>query len=527
MIMSLVSYEFLAFFAAAAILYYVVPKRFQWIMLLAVSFLFYAGGGAVYLLYPMITAVSTWFLALRIGRVDSAAQTYIQEQKPDKEQKKAYQAQIRKQKKRLMTTGILLNFGILVVLKYTDFLLGNLHVLLGPEEGAIPQISWVLPLGISYYTFQTMGYLIDVFRGRYRPEKNLFRFMLFVTYFPQMVSGPISRFDQLRKELFEEHPFDGTQFTFGLWRVLWGFFKKLVIADRIAPAVATITAAPDVYDGIYVLVGMLGYTLQLYADFSGCMDIVIGVSQCFGIRLPENFQRPFGAKNLSEFWRRWHMTLTGWFREYIFFPVSTSRFCRAVSRLAGRLGMKKVTKKLPVYIANLIVWFVTGIWHGAAWGFILWGLANGIVMMVSQELTELYRAFHRRFPQTDGSVYGAFQKVRTGLLFSGLLMFQYYPFGTVFAMLGNLLATGRLSQLFDGRFAELGLTAADFIVLAIGLLLMLLISILQETGSVRQKLAARPLVVRFAAVFLLFVTVLVAGCYGHGYNASQFIYNQF
>ena len=525
--MSLVSYEFLAFFAVAAILYYVVPKRFQWILLLAVSFLFYAGGGAVYLLYPMITAVSTWFLALRIGRVDSAAQTYIQEQKPDKEQKKAYQAQIKKHKKRLMTAGILLNFGILAVLKYTDFLLGNLNVLFRLQEGAIPQISWVLPLGISYYTFQTMGYLIDVFRGRCRPEKNLFRFMLFVTYFPQMVSGPISRFDQLKKELFEEHSFDGTQFTFGLWRILWGFFKKLVIADRIAPAVAMITAAPDVYDGIYVLVGMLGYTLQLYTDFSGCMDIVIGVSQCFGIRLPENFQRPFGAKNLSELWRRWHMTLTGWFREYIFFPVSTSRFCRTVSRFAGKLGLHKVTKKLPVYIANLIVWFVTGIWHGAAWGFILWGLANGIVMMVSQEFTELYRAFHRRFPKTDGSVYGALQKVRTGLLFSGLLMFQYYPFGTVFAMLGNLLARGRLSQLFDGRFAELGLAAADFIVIAIGLVLMLLIGVLQETGSVRQKLAARPLVVRFTAVFLLFVMVLVAGCYGHGYDASQFIYNQF
>ena len=525
--MSLVSYEFLAFFAVAAVLYYIVPKRFQWILLLAVSFLFYAGGGVVYLLYPLITAVSTWFLALRIGKADSAAQAYIQEQKPDKEQKKAYQARIRKRKMQLMMAGILLNFGILAVLKYTNFLLGNLSVLFSPEDGAVRQISWVLPLGISYYTFQTMGYLIDVFRGRYKPERNLFRFMLFVTYFPQMISGPISRFDQLRKELFEEHSFDGTQITFGLWRILWGFFKKLVIADRLAPAVAMITASPDTYDGIYVLIGMLGYTLQLYADFSGCMDIVIGVSQCFGVRLPENFQRPFGAKNLSEFWRRWHMTLTGWFREYIFFPVSTSRFCKAVSRLAGKFGMKKGSKKLPVYIANLLVWLVTGIWHGASWNFILWGLANGIVMMVSQELTGLYRSFHRRFPKTDGKAYGVFEKVRTGLLFAVLLMFQYYPFGTVFVMLGNLFMTGRPSQLFDGRLAGLGFTAADFIVLAVGLILMLLIGILQETGSVRLKLAEKPLVVRYTAIFLLFVMVLVAGCYGHGYDASQFIYNQF
>ena len=527
--MSLVSYEFLAFFAIAALLYYLVPGRFQWMLLLAVSILFYAGGGAVYLLYPLATAVSTWFLALRIGKEDSVSKAYIQEHKPDKEQKKAYQAHIRKRKKRLMIAGILLNFGILAVLKYTDFFLQNLNLLipLAGEDGSVWQAGWLLPLGISYYTFQTMGYLIDVFRGRYKPEKNLFRFMLFVTYFPQMTTGPISRFDLLREELFREHAFDGTQFTFGLWRILWGFFKKLVIADRIAPAVAMITSSPETYDGIYVLLGMLGYTLRLYADFSGCMDIVIGTSQCFGIRLPENFQRPFGAKNLSELWRRWHMTLTGWFREYVFFPVSTSRFCRAVSHLAGKAGLKTLSKKLPVYTANLIVWFVTGIWHGAAWNFVLWGLANGIVMMVSQEFAELYRGFHRRFPKADGSVYGAFQKVRTGLLFSVLLMFQYYSFGTVFAMLGSLITTGRLSQLYDGRFAELGLAGADLAVLAAGLILMLAVSVLQESGSVRKRLAERPLVLRYTAVFLLFAAILVTGCYGRGYDASRFIYNQF
>lgn len=527
--MSLVSYEFIAFFAIAVLAYYLVPGRLQWVLLLVASFLFYAAGGPIYLLYPLVTAISTWFLALMIGGVEAASQAYLQQHKLDKEPKKAYQARMRKRKMYLMVAGILLNFGILAVLKYTDFFLRNLNLMIpiAGEDGDIRFGRWLLPLGISYYTFQTMGYLIDVFRGRCQPEKNLFRFMLFVMYFPQMTSGPISRFDSLKKELFKSHAFDGTQFTFGLWRILWGFFKKLVIADRIAPAVAMITGSPDTYDGIYVLLGMLGYTLQLYADFSGCMDMVIGVSQCFGVRLPENFQRPFGANNLSELWRRWHMTLTGWFREYIFFPVSTSRFCKAVSRGAGKCGMKTFGKKFPLYAANLVVWAVTGIWHGASWNFVLWGLANGIVLVVSQELTGFYRGFHRRFPKAKGRAYDLFQKVRTGLLFSVLLMFQYYSFGTVFAMLGSLIATGRPSQLLDGRFAGLGLAGADLVVLAVGLIMMLAVSVLQASGSVREKLAEKPLFVRYAAVFFLFVAILVTGCYGLGYDAGSFIYNQF
>ncbi len=527
--MLLVSYGFLAFLAAAVIFYYLVPGRFQWILLLAVSFLFYASGGAVYLIYPLITSVSTWLLALAMGRADEKSRTFIEQQEPDKEQRRACLARAKKQKKRLMLAGLLLNFGILAVLKYTNFLLQNVNALipLTKADGSALRVNWVLPLGISYYTFQTMGYLIDVCRGKYGPEKNLARFTLFVTYFPQMVSGPISRFDQLRGELFQRHRFSGEQITLGSWRILWGYFKKLVIADRLAPAIAMITADPTAFDGIYVLVGMLGYTLQLYADFSGCMDIVIGVSQCFGIRLPENFQRPFGAENLSELWRRWHITLTQWFREYIFFPVSTSRFCRSLSRFAGKRGMKGLSRKLPLYIANLAVWSATGIWHGASWNFVVWGLANGIVLMVSQECAGLYRRFHKRFPAADGTVYGIFQKARTGLLFSVLLMFQYCPCAAVPALLVNLFTTGRFSQLADGRLASLGLAAIDVAILAAGVLLMLVVGILQGSGSVRKKLAARPLAVRYAAVFLLFAVVVVAGCYGHGYDASQFIYNRF
>ncbi len=527
--MLLVSYEFLAFFAAALILYYLVPSRFRWVFLLASSYLFYVSGGAAYLLYPLLTAASTWYLALRIGRLNAETREFIRVRKPEREEKKAYQARMRKRGKRFLLAGLALNFGILAVLKYTNFLLDNLNAVLfaGGAGKGFAHVNWILPLGISYYTFQSMGYLLDVYHGKYEPERNFWKFSLFVSYFPQIVSGPISRFDELKKELFAEHRFDGGQVTFGLWRILWGFFKKLVIADRLAPAVDMLCGSPDVYNGIYVLIAMLGYTLRLYADFSGCMDIVIGVSQCFGIRLPENFDRPFSAKSLAELWRRWHMTLTRWFRDYLFFPVSASRFSKACVRLAEKIAGKNFAVKIPVYVANLCVWLVTGIWHGASWKFVAWGLANGAVLILSQELTDRYRAFHKRFPAAEGRAYGCFQKIRTCLLFAVLLMFQYYPFGTVFSMLADLLLRGRPSQLFDGRFAALGLLPADLIVLGAGMLLMLLVSVLENSGSVRQKLAKCPLAVRYGLVFALFAAVLVTGSYGHGYDAGQFIYNQF
>ncbi len=501
--MNLVSYGFLGFLALVLALYYVVPRRFQWIFLLAASCVFYLSGGPVYLLYPLITTVTTWFLAGNMGRISAASKAHIKEQKLDREQKKAYQAVTKRKLRRRLVLGLLLNFGILAVLKFMN------------EAAAV---GWILPLGISYYTFQSMGYLIDVSRGKYEPEPSLPRFALFVSFFPQMVSGPISRFDVLKKELFSEHPLDGQQLSFGLQRVLWGYFKKLVIADRLGPAVSMITSSPETYGGIYAILGMLGYTLQLYADFSGCMDIVLGVSQCMGIRLPENFNRPFGAESLAELWRRWHMTLTQWLREYIFFPVSTSRFSKWLSRF---------NKKAPVYAANITVWFVTGIWHGVTWRFVAWGLANGVVLMISQELTGWYRKFHKRFAFADSRGYGCFRKLRTGLLFSWLLSFQYYSFGMVFVMTGSMIAGSRIGQLFDGSFAALGLTGPDLAVLAVGILLMYLVSRLKESKDVRQILAEKPLAVRYAVIFSLFLLVLVTGTYGHGYDAGTFIYNRF
>lgn len=527
--MLLVSYEFAAFLILLLAVYYLVPGRFQWLLLLAASYLFYASGGLFYLCYPLFTTLSAWIIARKIGRITRQSKAYIREQQMDRGQKREYNKMVKKRQRRWMQLGLVLNFGILAVLKYANFVLANLNGLFhfAGAELELSYVSWILPLGISYYTFQSMGYLIDVYYRKYEPEENLARFALFVSFFPQVIAGPISRFDQMKENLFASHGFEWQQVKEGAQRMLWGYFKKLVVADRIGPAVLTIIGAPETYDGIYVLFGMVGYTIWMYADFAGGIDIVLGVAQMFGIRLPENFDRPFFSRSLGEFWRRWHMTLMLWLREYIFFPVSTSRFAKKISELVNRLFGKEAGTKAPVYVGSIVVWLTAGIWHGASWNFVAWGMANCVVMLVSQELTGCYRSFHKKYAFSNRPQYRCFEIIRTFLLFGCLEMFEYYSFGKVFAMFWNMLTRARIGQIFDGRLAALGLSRADWLAAGLGILLMFGISVLQEKGSVRKRLAQKPAVIQYAAVFGMFLVVLVAGVYGHGYDASQFIYNQF
>ncbi len=508
--MLLVSYDFVAFLFLLLVVYYLIPRRFQWICLLAASYLFYGWGGAFYLLYPVFTTMSTWFLAARIGRLTQQSR-----------EKSLPRQQVKKSQRRLLILGLVVNFGILAALKYFNFVVDNVNELLG-AAGVLREFShvnWLFPLGISYYTFQAMGYLIDVYYRKYEPERSLPKLALFVSFFPQMVTGPMTRFDQMRQELFTPHCYDFTNIKQGFRRILWGYFKKLVVADRLGPAILMIVSCPETYDGIYVLLGMVGYAIWMYADFAGGMDIVLGAARLFGIRLPENFEQPFFSKSLAEFWRRWHITLMTWLREYVFFPMAGSRLSRRLAKLMGR--------KAPVYIASVTVWLIAGIWHGASWNFVAWGMANCLVMLISQELTGLYRSFHQKFRFSNGKGYGYFQIMRTFMLFCCLEMFEYYPFEGVFKMLGSFLSSGSVRQLWDGRFGTLGFCLADLVVLAGGILLIFLADIFQRTGKLGEKLDRQPGVLQYTVVFGLFILVLITGVYGHGYDASQFIYNQF
>ncbi|MBF1269260.1 MAG: MBOAT family protein [Oribacterium parvum] len=528
--MSIVSQHYFIFLAVLLPLYYFTAEASRWKVLLFASFVFYLfSGTSFYIVFILLTTLSTFFLGKWIGRMAEETDKKLHTEVLEKEEKKRYKKELKKRQRRVLILGLFFNFGILAILKYTNFVIENVNALLyhGGNEQQFSMMNWIFPLGISYYTFQAMGYLIDLYRGKSSAEKSLPRFALFLCFFPQLSFGPISRYSELNRNLFAGHAFDFKNIRFGASRILWGFFKKLVIADRLSIAISLITSDPDTFNGIYILVGMIGFTLQMYADFSGGMDIILGTAELLGIRLPENFNRPFFSKSLAEFWRRWHMTLMQWFRDYIFYPLSGSRFCITGMNFFSSKNLPAIASRFPIYVASISVWFITGLWHGASWKYIAWGLVNCFVILLSQEMTPLYRAFHKHFPKCRGRVYDAFQVIRTFLLFSFIEMFEYYSFANVFRMSFNMLTNFHIQDLYDERFSTLGLSLSDWIVVFLGVLLMLYISLLQRKGSVRERLSKKPEALRFTLYFLLFLSVLLLGIYGQGYDAGSFIYNQF
>jgi hypothetical protein len=350
--------------------------------------------------------------------------------------------------------------------------------------------------------------------------------LLFASYFPQLLQGPISKHSELAPQLTAGKAFDGKEFSFGLQRMLWGFFKKLVIADRIAAAVGALQGTQ--YNGMGFFLLMLFYAIQIYGDFTGGIDIVLGLSQALGIKLTENFIRPFFSKNIAEYWRRWHISLGEWMKSYIFYPISVSQPMLKLSKSA-RKKWGNSGKRLPVYVASVATWFVTGIWHGLTPNFVLWGMLNCFVIVVSEELNPLYAKFHNRLGWKDKKWYGVFEILRMFLLMNLIRIVDLFPnVGDYFARMGSMLTTFNFHVLWDGTMLKLGLTQLDYIILGASILLVFVVSLIQEKkGSVREMLHNANPVLRYALIFGLLVIVLLLGRYGLGYDSGNFIYNQF
>lgn len=526
------SYGFIGFIAVLFVLYYFIPKRFQWMLLLVFSYIFYFLADPHYLLYILATTVSVYWLGCKIEGLHREQSVYLKAHKEtlSKEEKKRYKSGIKQRQWKILLLGLFINLGILIVVKYTNFMIANVNSVLHyfGSERAFGFWNIVLPMGISFYTFQAVGYIIDVYRGTCKAEHNPFKFALFVSFFPQLVQGPISRFGDLSQTLYAEHDFDSRAVCYGLQRVLWGFFKKLVIADRILIGVNAIIKTPENYSGAYVFVGMMFYALELYADFTGGIDIAIGVAEVLGIRVAENFNRPYFSKSIKEYWRRWHITMGTWFTDYIFYPISVCRPMLKLSKFSRRHLGDVIGKRIPVYLSSFAVWLATGIWHGASWNFVVWGLGNWVVIMVSQELEPLYQKFHGRFHLEGNRGYQLFQVVRTIFLMSCLRTFDCYrDVPLTFRMFGTMFTEWNWHILWDGSLLNIGLGVADYVILAAGMCILILVSMVQRTGKVRDKIAGRPYAVRFILWYGLFLVTLLVGIYGIGYDASQFIYNQF
>lgn len=542
--MLLTSYEFIAFFALLFVCYYILPKRFQWVLLLIGSYAFYfisgavsdggfeLSGGLFYVGLLFATTLITYGTAIAIEHCGEKQKRYLKEHKEElsREDKKHYKELGQKKKRRIMICGLLAALAILAVFKYADFAIDNINFWID-RVGSGNELNYfdlLLPMGISFYTFQSLGYLLDVYWERCETQKNLGKYMLFVSFFPQLIQGPISRYSDLEISLYEEHSFDWKNIRFGLERILWGFFKKLVIADTIITAVECLIT-DDYYNGAWVLVGIIFYGIELYADFTGGIDITIGVAQTLGIKVQENFIRPYFSKNIAEYWRRWHISMGTWFRDYIFYPMSISKSMNKLTRFCKNHLGKGFAKRVPVYLATMVTWFATGIWHGASWNFIMWGVMNGVVILISGEFEPFYEWFRKKFPRlVRTSAYKAFQIIRTFLLMGTLRMFDCYEdVPLTFQMFGSMFRDFDLSALTAEEFSYLGLTPAQYIIVFAGTLLMFAVSLLQRKGSVREWISAKPYIVKYTIFVGLFLAVLLFGAYGVGFDASQFIYNQF
>lgn len=526
------TFDFLVFLGIVVLLYKIFPQKFRWFVLLVGSMTFYAFAGLSFLVYILSSIIIVYIGSVQMHRIQLKFSA-LAKSEDDSAKRKELKAKSKSKTALWLAFSLIGSLGLLAMVKYTDFAIENINAIfnLFSIDRQFGFMKFALPMGISFYTFQAVGYLMDIYREKTTPVKNPLKLALFISFFPQIVQGPISRFQELSKTLYSGDPITKHNFTRGSQRILWGFFKKLVIADRLWPALSVLTSNPYEYSGIYYLLSIGLYAVILFCDFTGGIDITIGVAEIFGIKLPENFDRPFYSKSIQEYWQRWHMTMYSWFRDYVFYPMSVSKRMLNFSKKARKVFGDGIGKRLPVHISLIWVWFITGLWHGATWNFIAWGLANGIVIMVSLELQPLYSHFHKRFPNTKSNlIYRGFQIFRTFWLMNMIRSFDIYEgVMNTFRMMFSVVTNFSLNQFLTYGVLGLDLYISDFVSAGVGLLVVFWISYLGKDGTdFRDKLTNNfSWQTRYLIIGIIFFMTLILGAYGFGYETRQFIYNQF
>ena len=526
--MTFVSAYFVAFLAVVALLYFVVPKTVRWAVLLAASYCFFFLNSEWLILVLFVQTLVTYLLGRWMGHVDGNIE--LPDDASAKERREA-KLSAKKKKHHILVFGVVFNIGIWVFLKYYNFFADSANVLLNLLGISLPSLSLLVPIGLSFYTLQAVAYLVDLQRGKIEADNSLPRFMLFMSYFPQILQGPIPRYSQLAHQLYEGHSFSYKRLCFGSQLILWGFIKKLVIADRIAIPVSQIFDNYLYYDGMLVFLAAAGYGLQVYADFSGGIDIARGFSEILGIELTPNFNQPYFARSIEEFWRRWHITLGAWTRDYIFYPLSLSKSFSRLGKTSRKLFGTVVGKRIPPFLAMFVVFLFIGFWHGAEWRFIVYGVMNGIFITLAILLVDQYDAMKKKLHIDEESAsWEFFQMFRTFLLCSTFRFFsRARSTAQAFRMMGAAtIGFFDLSFLVNGELLTLGLDTANWVVLVIGIVMMLFVDIVHEKGvSIRDVISEQGFVARWIIYLIAFAIPLVFGVYGAGFDSSAFIYQQF
>jgi len=478
------SLHFLVFFPIVIIIYFSLPHRFRWFLLLISSYYFYMSWKAEYAILILISTVIDYFAAIAMSK--------------HKEKKKRI---------KYLLLSIFANLGMLFAFKYFNFFSDSTRLLL--EQFTITlqpmTLKVLLPVGISFYTFQTLSYTIEVYRGKIKPERHFGIFAVYVSFFPQLVAGPIERAQNLLHQFYKKQSFDYIRVTDGLKLMLWGFFKKIVIADRLAYFVNEVYGSPFEHSGFTLIIATLFFSYQIYCDFSGYSDIAIGASQIMGISLMDNFKRPYYSRSVSEFWKRWHISLSSWFRDYLYIPLGGNRV------------------SVPRWYLNLMVVFlVSGLWHGANWTFVVWGGIHGSYLVISI----LTQKFRTRFAGMIGlskneMLHSAIKIIITFILVNiAWIFFRAETIGDAFYVLINIFR----DLTFENISTISQIVSWNSMFLSLGLICFLeIIHLLQEQRSVRQFFRGYPIYVRWPVYMILIWSIIFLG----NYESIDFIYFQF
>lgn len=526
--MTIVSLTFVLLVAVTSLLYFIVPKKVQWVVLLIGSYVFFFANSEWLLLVHVATSLFTFLMARWIHAVNQKGKDALKASADlTPADKKALKEKTKRSARRVLTLATVVVLGVLLFLKYFNFFASSTNQLLPFLK--LPQLKLLLPLGISFYTLQAVAYLMDVYRGKYEPDTNPFKFMLFMSFFPQIVQGPIARHNHLANQLYAEHSFDSTRCVKGIQLMAWGWFKKMVIADRVAVAVNEIFGNSGEYGGWMILLAAVGYGLQVYGDFSGGMDVARGVSQIFGIDLELNFRQPYFARSIEEFWRRWHITLGGWMRDYVFYPLSLSKVFGRMGKATMKVFGKYVGKRIPAFLAMFIVYFLVGFWHGADMKYIVYGVWNGLFIVAGILLEDTYKKVRTTAHIDDLSwPFNAFRMIRTFCLCSiGRLFSRADSLNIAWSMLGNLFGKTTMPVLEEAA-PFLGLSTGNWWVLLAAVIILLVVDVLHERNvQIRDLILKQNVVIRFAIYYAVIIILLVFGMYGPGYDSASFIYEQF
>lgn len=524
--MQLISYTFVIFWMLVFALYYLVPKKTQWYVLIGASVLFYMIGLRGIPVGLFLTALTTYGCGIYLGR-KLAQEKEALKQCACKEEKKAVKAAFQKKRKGVQILYIVFNLGLLVFYKYAVLAVPVMEKLTGSRPDFLTRV--IMPLGISFYTLTAIGYIVDAGRENCAVESSFLKVLLFLAYFPSVTQGPFTRFKQMREQFEQEHVFQYERMLRGVQRFVWGAFKKLVIADRIGIFVDQVygVEAASVPGSIFACATAL-YMLQLYADFSGYIDMAAGVSETLDITLPDNFKRPYFAGSVAEFWRRWHITLGSWFKDYVMFSFVMSGTGRRIGKACRNKGNGSGRHVVPV-IGTMLVWFFTGLWHGRTINYMLWGLYYGVIMSISLIMEPAFAGWKAKLHIKEGRVWALFCMARTWMIvFAADVLIRSESLakaGDIFVSFVTRLQPGRL---LSSAVTSYGLSRYDFMLLFFALLIWLAVSLLEERGlDARNVIADRPVVIRWFCYYGIVLLLLITGIYGGSYDTAAFMYQSF